>query len=240
MENQYICVVGGAGGIGRAVVQRYAARPGSFVLVVDRQPFQGDASINIETMVADVTSPNEIISLASNFKNRGIVISHLISLAGGALSEEWSALESIPDEAIERSIHLNLTSHVMLVKHLMWLQDVPLGDRSIIFVSSINAIRSYGLTAYSAAKAGLLGLTRELAGSLAPQIRVNAILPGTIETPRTKKTPKDFNALKEKTLLKRFAMPEDIAATCYFLTHMTNAITGTEIIVDAGQNVSTK
>src|SRR5262249_43642994 len=127
---------------------------------------------------------------------------------------------------------------IFLTKYLM--TDEADGDRSIVFISSVNAIQSFGLTAYSAAKAGLLGLTQELAGSLGPHVRVNAVLPGTVPTPRTKKEPKDFEAYLKKTLLGRFASPEDVAEACYFFTHATKVVTGAELVVDAGQSISTK
>ncbi|HSW78792.1 MAG TPA: SDR family oxidoreductase [Candidatus Babeliales bacterium] len=240
MEQQYICIVGGSGGIGAAIVNQYAKLPNTSVVVIDQKPLANESlAENVELIQIDVTKVSEIISAAEGFQSRDVHFSHLISLAGGALHNEWSKLELIPDQTIEDSIKLNLVSHILLTKYLMRPEDITT-DRSIVFVSSINALKSYHLTVYSAAKAGLLGLTRELAGSLSPGIRVNAILPGTIETPRTKKEPKDFDSLKRETLLERFAKPEDVAAACHFLTHLTDAITGAEIVVDAGQSISTK
>ncbi|HSX42275.1 MAG TPA: SDR family oxidoreductase [Candidatus Saccharimonadales bacterium] len=239
MADRFVGVVGGAGTIGQAIVRRYAALPNTNVLVIDRHNFPAAKNYhNVEHCKVDVTQARTIADLAERLKKRGIAIAHLISLAGGSLADEWGDLATVPDQTLQDSITLNLTSHVWLTKHLM-KGDLP-GDRSIIFISSINARSSYGLTAYSAAKAGLLGLTRELAGSLAPKIRVNAITPGTIVTERTSRQPKKFAELKRKTLLRRFAEPRDIAAAAYFLTDLTTNITGAEIVVDAGQSLSTK
>lgn len=234
----YIAIVGGAGGIGQAIVSRYL-NIGASVLVIDKNdPPEGQISL-VNSIIADVTNIDDIRLAARKLDDAGIVIDHLVSLAGGASNEEWTnGLREINDESIEASIRLNLTSHLWLVKYLMEDRKRCLRDRSVVFVSSINALRGFGLTSYSAAKAGLLGATRELACSLGRRgIRVNALLPGTVPTPRTLAEPKDFTKLLKTTALGHFAKPEDIAAGCYFLTHMTNAITGQALVIDAGQSV---
>lgn len=232
IETSCIVVVGGTGGIGSAVVKKYQAA-GEKTIIIDKEV--GDP----DSIVADVTHVDDIKRAAKELREQGLVVRHLVSLAGGALPDELPKdIRNVPDETIEQSIRLNLTSHLWLVKYLMADDSGVSADRSVVFVSSINALRGFGLAAYSSAKAGLLGATRELATSLAPRgIRVNAILPGTVPTPRTKKQPKDFDALLKTTLLGRFASPEDIAAGCHFLTHETSAITGQEIVIDAGQTV---
>ncbi|MFH0792150.1 MAG: SDR family oxidoreductase [bacterium] len=233
-----IVVVGGAGGIGQAVVRRYVDA-GESVIIIDKNTLAEKISGAVEKLTADVTKIDDIKRIAEIFKTRGILVSHLVSLAGGMVPAEWPKdIRDLSDDAINDSICLNLTSHLWLVKHLMKDSANNAGDRSIVFVSSINALKGFGLSAYSAAKAGLLGAAHELACSLGPcGIRVNVILPGTVPTPNTRKEPKNFNALLKTTTLGRFASPEDIAAGCYFLTHMTNVITGQEIVIDAGQTV---
>src|SRR5262249_3706015 len=90
-------------------------------------------------MPADVTRPPDIKVIKNKLDKAGILVQHLVSLAGGALTSEFSErLSMIPDEDIETSILLNLTSHLFLVKYLMDREPLSF-DRSVVFVSSINA-----------------------------------------------------------------------------------------------------
>jgi glucose 1-dehydrogenase len=95
---------------------------------------------------------------------------------------------------------------------------------------------------YSAAKAGLLGLTRQLAIELAPRIRVNAIVPGAVKTPMLEgwnEDPAEMDAwLKRFVPLERIARPEDIAGVAAFLASDDAAyVTGATIVADGGMHV---
>ena len=91
-------------------------------------------------------------------------------------------------------------------------------------------------SAYSIAKAGLIMLTQSLAKELAPDIRVNAIAPGVTLLPEKKLDPGFIDDLRERTLLKRFAQPEDIADAVLFLINQS-AITGQTIVIDGGRSL---
>lgn len=108
----------------------------------------------------------------------------------------------------------------------------------IVNITDIHAERPLkGYPVYSAAKAGLLGLTRALAIELAPEVRVNAVAPGAIAWPEAGD---DFpaetrRAILEHTLLKRMGNPVDIARTVKFLVFDAPYITGQVINVDGGR-----
>jgi NAD(P)-dependent dehydrogenase (short-subunit alcohol dehydrogenase family) len=111
-------------------------------------------------------------------------------------------------------------------------------DRSITLVSSINAIKGYGLPAYSAAKAGMIGLVKGSVVELGRQnIRINAVLPGTVITPRTSKQPKDFEALKQGTALNRLTNSVEVSKAVAFVAIEAISMTGQELILDCGQSV---
>lgn len=107
----------------------------------------------------------------------------------------------------------------------------------IINIADIHGERPLkGYPVYSIAKAGLVMLTKTLARELAPQIRVNAIAPG-VTLLSEKLTEVDFiDQLREKTLLKRFAEPKDIAQAVLFLIQQ-NAITGQTLNIDCGRSI---
>jgi 3-oxoacyl-[acyl-carrier protein] reductase len=88
---------------------------------------------------------------------------------------------------------------------------------------------------YATSKAGLINLTRSLARTLAPEIRVNAVAPGFVDSPWNKDWPVDRKETSiERTPLKRACKPEDIAETIFFLCAGAAMITGQTVIVDGG------
>jgi 3-oxoacyl-[acyl-carrier protein] reductase len=116
------------------------------------------------------------------------------------------------------------------------------GDRSVTFTSSWNALTGAGMPAYSAAKAGLIGLMHALTGPLgADGIRVNVVAPGTVVTPRTQRIWASdvghFERLADTTALGRLGAPVDIARTFVALATELTHVTGQVIVVDGGQMV---
>src|SRR3989442_10648289 len=88
---------------------------------------------------------------------------------------------------------------------------------------------------YATSKAGLINLTRSLARTLAPDIRVNAVAPGFVDSPWNKDWPADRKVQSiERTPLKRACRPEDIAEVVFFLCAGAAMITGQTVIVDGG------
>lgn len=234
----HVLVVGGAGDIGRAVVERFEAA-GAEVTVADRTATD-DRHDRDRSVRLDVTDTGAVGALADRVAASGAPLRHVVSLAGGALDEEFEPLASTSASTIDESIRLNLTSHVQLVRALVPVLGASDGDRSVTVVSSINAIRDYGLPAYSAAKAGLLGLVVSLTSELgAAGIRINAVLPGTVRTRRTSAEPKDFGALTTATALGRLATMREVADVVHGLTRFT-AVTGQAITVDCGQSLRTR
>ncbi len=238
-------IFGGAGCIGSATALCFLRR-GFEVIVVDKQevtspdltPHLGK---KIHQYQADLTCTDEldaaIFSLAAA---RSAQPAHVVSLAGGALPGEFEGLACCHRETMSSSIDLNLKSHLFILQRTLELLKQSHGeDRSITVVSSINAVRSHGLPAYSAAKAGLIGLVGATAKELGDLgIRINAVLPGTVPTPRTLKQPKDFEALRHSTLLGRLAQPHEIGQIIAALAIDCTCITGQAILADCGQSMA--
>ena len=91
---------------------------------------------------------------------------------------------------------------------------------------------------YSAAKAGLIMLTRSLARELGPEIRVNGIAPGPVMWPEADMSDSLKHEIIEKTVLKRHGSPQDIARTALFLAKDAPYITGQIIAVDGGRSLT--
>jgi 3-oxoacyl-[acyl-carrier protein] reductase len=107
---------------------------------------------------------------------------------------------------------------------------------AICNTASIAGVQGSGSSIpYATSKAGLINLTRSLARTLAPEVRVNAVAPGHVDSPWNKEWPEDRKrASIERTPLKRACLPADIAETIFFLCAGAGMITGQTIIVDGG------
>jgi 3-oxoacyl-[acyl-carrier protein] reductase len=106
-------------------------------------------------------------------------------------------------------------------------------------VVNVASIAAFGLVpgssvAYSASKAGVVNLTKSLARALAPEVRVNAIAPGAVDSTWLDWTPEQRQWDVEKSLLKRIGSPADYADVILFLAFGTETVTGGTVVVDAG------
>jgi 3-oxoacyl-[acyl-carrier protein] reductase len=107
---------------------------------------------------------------------------------------------------------------------------------AIVNISSIAGINSAGSSmAYGATKAGVISLTKNLARALSPEVRVNAVAPGSVESTWPIEWPEERRKLSaEKALLKRRCTPEDIAEVIVFLGVGGGMVTGQTLVVDGG------
>ena len=142
-------------------------------------------------------------------------------------------------EQWKRTLDVNLLGNFLCSKYVSQ-QMMKNGYGKIVNISSTNAINSFSPDAidYDASKAGVITLTKDFAKELAPNIQVNAIAPGWVDTDMNKDLPKDFvESETQKIYLKRFAKPEEIAATIIFLaSDDANFITGSVLVVDGGHD----
>jgi 3-oxoacyl-[acyl-carrier protein] reductase len=107
---------------------------------------------------------------------------------------------------------------------------------AIVNTASVAGLNTVGSSmAYSASKAGLINLTKNLARGLSPEVRVNAVAPGLVDTEWTRSWPSDYKQkVIERAVLKRSCSPQDIADVIVFLCVGTSMITGQTIVVDGG------
>lgn len=242
-----VVIAGGAGqgisGVGLAITRHLAAQ-GYALAVIDKavQPdemaalFQSGQHKYYQLDLADLAALKAAVKQVETDFGK---IHHLVSNVGGALPDEVSQTRgALVDEAVwDASIGVNLNVPYYLVKNFRPLFDLDAPDRSITLMSSINAHQGYGLVAYSAAKAGLIGLMHACAGELGEcGIRINCILPGTIKPQDENKDMKAFNNLAAQSCLKRLAVPHDIAVA---VEHVINQphMSAAQLVLDGGQSV---
>ena len=233
-------VTGAASGIGRATA-RILAREGASVCiadvdadggrqVVDEIAAEGGEAIFVRTDVgvrADVIDMFERIEEA--FGRVDIVHNNAIRVRDGAATElderDWDA-----------TLNIGLKAIFLAAKY-----GIPLmrktGGGTIINTGSVHSLVSLpACTAYDAAKAGVLGLTRTLAIDYGPDIRVCAVLPGAILTPAWNGTPEEKRRRYAQMVpAKRLGTGEDVANAVLFLaSDEASFITGTALTVDGG------
>lgn len=157
------------------------------------------------------------------------------------------AMGNIPDIGLEGwhdTLDTNLTSAFLGAKY-----QIPAmlkhGTGSIIFTSTFVGHTSGmpGMSPYSASKAGLIGLTRSLATEYGSKgIRINALLPGGVDTPMGRivaNSPDTLAFVEGLHAMKRLAKPEEIAKTALFLaSEMSSFVTGSAMLVDGGVSIN--
>jgi len=197
----------------------------------------------IECDLEDVNKRQELILKVSNDKQPLNVLINNAAFVGTSELNGWaSSFEEQSIETWRRAIEVNLTAVFDLSKGF----SAKIRDSK--FGSIINMGSTYGVlgpdyslyaetemgnpAAYAASKGGLIQLTRWLATTLGPDIRVNAISPGGI----FRDQPKEFvRRYKERTPLKRMATEEDLkGATAFLASDLSSYVTGQNLLVDGG------
>jgi NAD(P)-dependent dehydrogenase (short-subunit alcohol dehydrogenase family) len=224
-----VVITGAARGIGEKMAETFRDG-GDRVIVLDiaqpKTPLR-----EVEYLKVDITDPNTVATAFASISPVDVLINSAgiqrVGLTGQQPVDEWLDV-----------ISTNLSGSYICAREA--LARMPDGG-TIVFISSVVATLALpGRGAYSAAKAGLLGLTRAMAVELAPRrIRVNAICPGFIRTALTQQGIDDGSVvlewLEERIPLSRLGQPEEVARTAEFLaSDAASYITGQALVVDGG------
>lgn len=236
MNNQRVMLItGAAGGIGRATVQLFSEKDW-IVIGVDRNDFGEDFPTNGLFIQADISDPENLERIYDAVKSFTDTLDAVVNNAAlqvvkpllETTVEEWDAVMA----SNLRSVFLGAKLAYPLLKNR--------GGGSIINVSSVHAIAtSSGVGSYAASKGGLLALTRSMAIEFAQDdIRVNAILPGAVNTPMLSAHLDQVRLenLAKRTVNGRIGMPVELAHAIYFLAdgEQSSFMTGQSIVVDGG------
>jgi 3-oxoacyl-[acyl-carrier protein] reductase len=247
LKGKVAIVTGGSQGIGKAI-SLALARCGAAVCIADVNPILGeDVAAQIRTLgqksitlPVDVTVSGQVAQMVEQaIKNYGHV-DILVNNAGGATGPTFGIgrVLKISERDWDDTITLNLKS-VFLCSRAVAKTMLEQKKGCIINMASITGQFPWaGLPAYSAAKAGVINLTQSLAMEFAPHIRVNAIAPGLIETPRTSKNrrPEQIEQLLTNVPLGRMGKPEEVAdLAVYLASDVAEWITGTVVNLNGGQ-----
>ncbi len=231
--NGSIVVTGAARGIGRSIAERLAANPSFTVIGVDIAPELALAE-DIVAVQVDLTSDEGVDSVHEAVKAAGVPLLGLVNNAG--ITRD-SRLVNMTDESFKAVLDVNLGAAYRLSTGL-----APLiaDGGSIVNIASRAYLGNFGQFNYSMSKGGVVGLTRAMALSLAPNVRVNAIAPGLIGTEMAMAIPEDvLEKMVSAIPLDRMGTPEEVANVVWFLlTPLSSYITGHVVVVGGGRSLS--
>jgi NAD(P)-dependent dehydrogenase (short-subunit alcohol dehydrogenase family) len=242
-QNSKIAIItGGAQGIGKAIARAFLEKGWSTVIAdTDREAGEEtarefDTLGKISFIQTDVSNEDQVAKLVEMTMHRFGRIDALINNAGISINKP---LETLSLEDWNRVLGINLTGAFLCAKHVS--PHLRKQGGNIINIASTRAFMSEADTeAYSASKGGIVALTHALAVSLGPDIRVNCISPGWIETgPWKKKSQRRSALLSEEDHLQhpagRVGIPEDISSLVLYLASAeASFLTGSNLVADGG------
>lgn len=239
-QDTQVLVTGGSNGIGYAIASAFADA-GANVLITGTKaaPEAYDNDLSAFTYrQLEITDRESIIALAQSLSTLDILVNN----AGSSLpdgQDEWEP------EVFDKSVNINLLSAYHLsnaCKDLLAASELAAGGCIINLASLTSFFAVEVVPGYGAAKAGLVQLTKTLGLSWAQHgIRANAIAAGMILTRMTEameSMPEVNGAIMQRTPLKRWGLPEDIAdAALYLASDKASFITGHTLMVDGGYSI---
>ena len=242
-ENKVVYITGASAGIGYATAQ-LCLQYGATVVITGRNNDNLDKAqrelLKVSSKViahnVDVSIESEIDdSLEEIYKSFGKVD----GLINNAPSIHTGKIVDLDLAAWRTNFKANLDAVFLTTKKVLpWMQEAKKG--SIVNVASVVGLKGVAyMSAYGAAKAGLINFTRATAIESAPHVRVNCIIPGAVMTPATERAIPD-DKLMEATVntipLKRIAEPAELAKPIAFLLSSdASFITGASLVVDGGK-----
>lgn len=245
LQNKVALVTGGASGIGRTISLELARRGANIALNYNRSKEKAESLVQeIEAMGGKAIA---ICANVGDFAQAQFLVEETIKAFGtlhivvnNAGITDDGLIIRMQERQFDRVIETNLKGVWNICKHA----TRPLmksGYGRIINISSISGvIGNAGQSNYSAAKAGVIGLTKSLARELASrEITVNVVAPGFIDTDMTSNLPSDIlETLKQQIPLKRTGTCEDVAyAVAFLASNLASYITGQVLLVDGGMGM---
>lgn len=244
LQGKVALITGGGTGIGREIALSFAREGAGVAVNYSRSEKEamttaqeirdlGVAGLAIKADVSQDAQAREMVNKVMEECGR---LDILVNSAGTTTFVDAADLEGLTEEMWDEVLAVNLKGTFFCSRAAVPAMKSHDGG-SIINLSSIAGTTGIGSSmAYSASKAAVICLTKSLARTLAPEIRVNAIAPGFVDTRWTADWSEFRKMHAEATPMKRVATTEDVAETARFLVH-SDFVTGQIIIVDGGKSM---
>ncbi|SDY54065.1 hypothetical protein SAMN04515617_11621 [Collimonas sp. OK242] len=249
LEGKVAIITGASSGIGFASAQLFAAEGAKVVVGARRQA-------ELDQLVSQIRSADgQAVALAGDVRSEEYAKA-LVALAverfgrldiafnnAGTLGEGGPSTD-VSEAGWADTLAINLTGSFLGAKHQI-AQMLKNGGGSVIFTSTFvgHTFAFPGVAAYAASKSGLIGLTQALAAEFGPQgVRVNAVLPGAVDTDMYRgmnNTPEAQSFVTNLHALKRVATPQELArSVLYFASDDSSFVTGSASLVDGGASIT--
>jgi 3-oxoacyl-[acyl-carrier protein] reductase len=242
LADRVAVVTGGSTGIGRAIAEAFALE-GARVVVNYRRSREAAEEVvtgirsrqgTALALAADVCNPLEVSNLIFAVGREFGRLDYLINNAGWTTRVPHGRMDELTDEIWENALNVNLRGAFYFVR-----AAVPLLKRqpgaAVVNIASVGALSGQGSSmAYAASKGAMVTLTKSLARALAPQVRVNAVLPGFVRTHFGGTPDSAYDKAERIAPLKRLATVGDVAAAALFLAATAMGTTGETLVVDGG------
>ena len=238
-----VLITGGSRGLGASISRIFAKNNYNIIINYKERDINAfnlkkelESNYNVDVLLvkADISVEEEVKEMFQNIIQKYPKIDVLVNNASIALDNDLNNKDALE---FKRVLDVNLLGTYLVTKYSLDLFDTG----SIINVASTNGIDTGYIESidYDASKAGVIALTHDFARVLAPDIRVNAVAPGWINTDMTSNLNPEFKKNEiDKILLKRFADPEEVAKVVFFLASSDASYINDSIIrVDGGKCV---
>ena len=228
-----IVVTGAARGIGLSIAEKLAATESFTVVGVDLAPELGLSEVMTPVQV-DLTADAGPAMVRDAVERTGLPLLGLVNNAG--ITRD-SRLINMTDDDFGAVLEVNLGAAYRLSSELAPLLAE---GGSIVNIASRAYLGNFGQFNYSMSKGGIVGLTRALALSLAPDVRVNAVAPGLIGTEMAMAIPEEtLEKMVSAIPLDRMGTPEEVANVVWFLlSPLSSYITGHVVVVGGGRSLA--
>jgi len=239
--SKVVLITGASRGIGKSIAIEYAKNGYDIVINYNKSEYGAKElekylvekyNVNVLLVKADISFEDDINNLVDKVIDKFSKIDVLINNAAVAFD---SLVEDKTKEIFMKTLDVNLIGPFLLSRKCSKYMSK---GSSIIMISSTNGIDTYYPYSidYDASKAGLISLMHNLSLEYSPNIRVNAIAPGWVNTDMNKELDNEYVDKEcKKILLGRFAEPEEIAKVVYFLTSENASYINNSVIrVDGG------
>ncbi|MGE0829867.1 MAG: SDR family NAD(P)-dependent oxidoreductase [Hyphomonadaceae bacterium] len=254
-DGQIVIVTGGSTGLGRAIAVEVADRGAKAVIVnYARSAREAEEtadkvrSAGAEAILAqgDVGQDGDCAGIAEFARPFGRVDALFNNAGTTVFAPDHSKLDAVSADDFLRIYRVNVVGAYQMIRAARALLEAAPAPGAVVNTASIAAILGIGTSVpYAASKGAMKTMTLSLARALAPKIRVNAILPGFIDTPWFEKAnmpTESMNRMRENvaatTPLRVASQPEDIAAAAVFLASpAARHITGESLVCDAGTHM---
>lgn len=244
LDGKVVLISGGARRVGAAIARRIHAAGANLVIhyrssagearalkneLLDARP---DSVVLVQADLLKIASSSVLVKEAVKAFGR------LDALVNNASSFYPTAVGDITEKSWDDLVGTNLKAPLFLAQAAY--RELKKNHGSIVNIVDIHAeFPMKGYVVYTAAKGGLLALTRSLARELGPEVRVNGVAPGTILWPEDDAWKDDLarQRIMNQAALKRIGEPDDVAKAVEFLLAQAPYITGQVIAVDGGRSV---